>query len=32
MGRNGMGKTTLIKTMLGLVRPREGRCGCAATT
>ncbi|MCX7167329.1 MAG: ABC transporter ATP-binding protein [Rhodocyclales bacterium] len=24
MGRNGMGKTTLIKTMLGLVRPREG--------
>ena len=25
MGRNGMGKTTLIKTMLGLVRPREGQ-------
>jgi branched-chain amino acid transport system ATP-binding protein len=24
MGRNGMGKTTLIKTMLGLVRPRQG--------
>ena len=24
MGRNGMGKTTLIKSMLGLVRPREG--------
>jgi|LakMenEpi03Aug12_release.lakeMendotaPanAssembly.Ray.scaffolds.fasta_scaffold214045_1 branched-chain amino acid transport system ATP-binding protein len=24
MGRNGMGKTTLIKTLLGLVRPREG--------
>ena len=24
MGRNGMGKTTLLKTMLGLVRPREG--------
>jgi branched-chain amino acid transport system ATP-binding protein len=22
MGRNGMGKTTLLKTMLGLVRPR----------
>ena len=25
MGRNGMGKTTLLKTMLGLVRPREGQ-------
>jgi branched-chain amino acid transport system ATP-binding protein len=25
MGRNGMGKTTLIRTMLGLVTPREGR-------
>ncbi len=25
MGRNGMGKSTLLKTMLGLVRPREGR-------
>ena len=24
MGRNGMGKTTLIKSMLGLVRPRAG--------
>ncbi|MDP1732794.1 MAG: ABC transporter ATP-binding protein [Sulfuritalea sp.] len=24
MGRNGMGKTTLLKTMLGLVRPRDG--------
>ena len=24
MGRNGMGKTTLIKSMLGLVRPKEG--------
>jgi ABC-type sugar transport system ATPase subunit len=24
MGRNGMGKTTLIKSMLGLVRPRQG--------
>jgi branched-chain amino acid transport system ATP-binding protein len=32
MGRNGMGKTTLIKTMLGLVRPRQGRCACAAST
>jgi branched-chain amino acid transport system ATP-binding protein len=32
MGRNGMGKTTLIKSMLGLVRPRHGRCWCAATT
>ena len=25
MGRNGMGKTTLIRTLLGLVRPRRGR-------
>jgi branched-chain amino acid transport system ATP-binding protein len=25
MGRNGMGKTTLLKSVLGLVRPREGR-------
>jgi len=25
MGRNGMGKTTLLKTILGLVRPKEGR-------
>jgi branched-chain amino acid transport system ATP-binding protein len=24
MGRNGMGKTTLIRTMLGLVKPRSG--------
>jgi branched-chain amino acid transport system ATP-binding protein len=24
MGRNGMGKTTLLKTMLGLVKPRHG--------
>jgi branched-chain amino acid transport system ATP-binding protein len=24
MGRNGMGKTTLIRSMLGLVRPRNG--------
>jgi branched-chain amino acid transport system ATP-binding protein len=24
MGRNGMGKSTLIRSMLGLVRPREG--------
>jgi branched-chain amino acid transport system ATP-binding protein len=24
MGRNGMGKTTLLKSVLGLVRPREG--------
>jgi len=24
MGRNGMGKTTLLRTMLGLVRPRQG--------
>ncbi len=25
MGRNGMGKTTLIRTIMGLVRPRQGR-------
>jgi branched-chain amino acid transport system ATP-binding protein len=25
MGRNGMGKSTLLKTLLGLVRPRLGR-------
>lgn len=24
MGRNGMGKTTLLRTMLGFVRPRKG--------
>jgi len=25
MGRNGMGKTTLIRTLVGLVRPRRGQ-------
>ncbi len=25
MGRNGMGKTTLLKNMLGLVKPKHGR-------
>src|SRR4051812_19379345 len=25
MGRNGMGKTTLLKSILGLVRPHAGR-------
>jgi branched-chain amino acid transport system ATP-binding protein len=25
MGRNGMGKSTLLKTLMGLVRPRSGR-------
>ena len=25
MGRNGMGKTTLLKSLLGIVRPRHGR-------
>ena len=24
MGRNGMGKTTLLRTMLGFIRPRDG--------
>jgi branched-chain amino acid transport system ATP-binding protein len=28
MGRNGMGKTTLMRTLLGLVRPRHGRVLC----
>jgi len=34
MGRNGMGKTTLIRTMLGLVKPRHGEvwvCGSEMT-
>ncbi len=25
MGRNGVGKTTLLKTIMGLLRPREGK-------
>ena len=25
MGRNGMGKTTLLKTLIGLIKPRDGR-------
>lgn len=25
MGRNGVGKTTLIKTIMGVIRPRQGR-------
>lgn len=34
MGRNGMGKTTLLRTLLGLVRPRSGSVrvdGCDVT-
>lgn len=34
MGRNGMGKSTLIRSMLGLVKPRHGEvrvCGTAMT-
>ena len=27
MGRNGMGKTTLLRTMMGLVHPRSGTLG-----
>jgi branched-chain amino acid transport system ATP-binding protein len=29
MGRNGMGKTTLIRTIMGLVRPRSGHVAIA---
>src|SRR5215813_15135664 len=25
MGRNGMGKTTLVRTLMGLLRPRSGQ-------
>ena len=34
MGRNGMGKSTLIRSMLGLVKPRHGEvwvCGSPMT-
>ena len=31
MGRNGMGKTTLLKSMLGLVRPRAGEVRIAGS-
>jgi branched-chain amino acid transport system ATP-binding protein len=34
MGRNGMGKSTLIRSMLGIVKPRHGEvwvCGTAMT-
>src|SRR5258708_17751997 len=32
MGRNGMGKTTLIRSLLGLVRPRTGDVRLAGTS
>ncbi len=28
LGRNGMGKTTLIRTLMGYVRPAQGRVQC----
>jgi len=31
MGRNGMGKTTLLRSMLGLVKPRFGRVSVAGS-
>ena len=31
MGRNGMGKTTLLRSVLGLVRPRRGEVRIAGT-
>jgi len=31
MGRNGMGKTTLLRSVLGLVRPRQGEVRIAGT-
>ncbi|MBO0826251.1 MAG: ABC transporter ATP-binding protein [Streptosporangiales bacterium] len=32
LGRNGMGKTTLVETIMGLVRPREGRIDVDGTS
>ena len=32
MGRNGMGKTTLLRSLLGLVRPRAGEVGSTASS
>ncbi len=31
MGRNGMGKTTTVRTICSLIRPREGRVTFAGT-
>jgi branched-chain amino acid transport system ATP-binding protein len=32
MGRNGMGKSTLLKSIMGLVKPRAARCRSWAAT
>ena len=32
MGRNGMGKTTTVRSIMGLTRPRRGRSGSAASS
>ncbi|MGE3245374.1 MAG: ABC transporter ATP-binding protein [Beijerinckiaceae bacterium] len=32
LGRNGMGKTTLLRTIMGLLRPRDGRISFSGRT